>query len=131
MVRGNTSPVAVIGSGVLGAAVADELVRRGHTVVILTAKRSRPPVTDSAFGWLSSHGSAAEQPLEARDHDARTRALGALRAVTTRPPLHGLITWSGAVSWASTEAAIPMSAEMKLLATDMDSHCTSGPPAKK
>ncbi|MFJ8431137.1 NAD(P)/FAD-dependent oxidoreductase [Kitasatospora sp. NPDC094019] len=97
--------VAVVGSGVLGAAVADELVRRGLSVVVCTAERSRPPVTDAAFGWLTSHGSAAEPPSGARDRVGPARSLGVLRDLTSTPPLRGLITWNGAVSWAPTAAA--------------------------
>ncbi|MFC5153883.1 FAD-dependent oxidoreductase [Streptomyces amakusaensis] len=103
--------VAVVGSGVLGAAVADELVRRGLSVVVCTAEKSRPPVTDVAFGWLNSHGSAAEPPSGARDRDEFARSLGALRDVTATPPLRGVITWNGAVSWASTPAATARFAE--------------------
>ncbi|WP_371096836.1 NAD(P)/FAD-dependent oxidoreductase [Streptomyces sanglieri] len=103
--------VAVVGSGVLGAAVADELVRRGLSVVVCTAEESRPPVTDAAFGWLNSHGSAAEPPSGARDRDELARSLGALRDATATPPLRGVITWNGAVSWASTAAATARFAE--------------------
>ncbi|MEU9318220.1 FAD-dependent oxidoreductase [Streptomyces sp. NPDC048295] len=103
--------VAVVGSGVLGAAVADELVRRGLSVVVCTAEESRPPVTDVAFGWLNSHGSAADSPSDARDREGRARSLGVLRSVTATPPMHGLITWNGAVSWASTAAATARFAE--------------------
>ncbi|MFD0628712.1 NAD(P)/FAD-dependent oxidoreductase [Streptomyces sanglieri] len=103
--------VAVVGSGVLGAAVADELVRRGLSVVVCTAEESRPPVTDVAFGWLNSHGSAAEPPSGARDRDELARSLGALRDATATPPLRGVITWNGAVSWASTAAATARFAE--------------------
>ncbi|MFC9621181.1 FAD-dependent oxidoreductase [Streptomyces sp. NPDC056930] len=71
--------VAVVGSGALGAAVADELVRRGLSVVVCTAEESRPPATDVAFGWLNSHGSAAEPPSGARDRDDLARSLGVLR----------------------------------------------------
>ncbi|MER5770667.1 FAD-binding oxidoreductase [Streptomyces sp. NPDC001985] len=97
--------VAVVGSGVLGAAVADELVRRGLSVVVCTAEESRPPVTDLAFGWLNAHGSAAEPPSGARDRSGLARSLGALRNITAAPPLRGVITWNGAVSWASTPDA--------------------------
>ncbi|MGW9116574.1 NAD(P)/FAD-dependent oxidoreductase [Streptomyces sp. NPDC055663] len=101
--------VAVVGSGVLGAAVADELVRRGLSVVICTAEESRPPVTDAAFGWLNAHGSAAEPPPVARDRDDRSRSLDALRSVTSSS--RGLVTWNGAVSWASTAAGTARFAE--------------------
>ncbi|MFF0450898.1 NAD(P)/FAD-dependent oxidoreductase [Streptomyces sp. NPDC004609] len=103
--------VAVVGSGALGAAVADELVRRGLSVVVCTAEESRPPVTDVAFGWLNSHGSAAEPPSAARDQDELARSLGVLRNITATPPLRGVITWNGAVSWASTAAATARFAE--------------------
>ncbi|WP_190126595.1 NAD(P)/FAD-dependent oxidoreductase [Streptomyces inusitatus] len=103
--------VAVVGSGALGAAVADELVRRGLSVVVCTAEKSRPPVTDAAFGWLNSHGSAAEPPSDARDRDELARSLGALRNATATSPLRSIITWNGAVSWASTAAATARFAE--------------------
>ncbi|MFF2662871.1 NAD(P)/FAD-dependent oxidoreductase [Kitasatospora sp. NPDC058032] len=108
MVRESVLRVAVVGSGVLGAAVADELVRRGLSVVICTAEESRLPVTDVAFGWLNAHGSAAEPPV-VRDRGDLSRSRSALRSVTT--PLRGLITWNGAVSWASTAAATARFAE--------------------
>ncbi|MCX4681237.1 FAD-binding oxidoreductase [Streptomyces sp. NBC_01433] len=111
MVRKNMLRVAVVGSGVLGAAVADELVRRGLSVVVCTAEKSLPPVTDVAFGWLNSHGSAAEPPSGARDRDEFARSLGVLRSVTATPPLRGIITWNGAVSWASTATATARFAE--------------------
>ncbi|MCX4516077.1 FAD-binding oxidoreductase [Streptomyces anulatus] len=103
--------VAVVGSGVLGAAVADELVRRGLSVIVRTAEESRPPVTDMAFGWLNRYGSAAEPPSGARDQNEIARSLGVLRNITATPPLRGLITWNGAVSWASTAAATVRFAE--------------------
>ncbi|MEV5675572.1 FAD-dependent oxidoreductase [Streptomyces sp. NPDC052179] len=111
MVQESVMRVAVIGSGVLGAAVADELVRRGLSVVVCTAEESRPPVTDVAFGWLNAHGSAAEPPSGTRDRDELARSLGVLRSVTARPPLRGIITWNGAVSWASTTTATARFAE--------------------
>ncbi|MER5987587.1 FAD-dependent oxidoreductase [Streptomyces sp. NPDC001787] len=111
MGRESMMRVAVVGSGVLGAAVADELVRRGLSVVVCTAEESRPPVTDAAFGWLNSHGSAAEPPSGARDQGELARSLGVLRSVTATPPLRGLIAWNGAVSWASTATATARFAE--------------------
>lgn len=95
--------VAVVGSGVLGAATADELARRGASVVICTAEETTAPVTDVAFGWLNAHGSAAAA-AEAHRDDAAIRALDVLRRTTAAPPLSGLITWNGAVSWAETAA---------------------------
>ncbi|MFE5092590.1 FAD-binding protein [Streptomyces sp. NPDC056638] len=71
MVRKSMMRVAVVGSGAPGEAVADELVRRGLSVVVCTAEESRPPVTDVAFGWLNSHGSTAEPPSGARSGRAR------------------------------------------------------------
>lgn len=111
MVRESVMRVAVVGSGVLGAAVADELVRRGLSVVVCTAEESLPPVTDAAFGWLNAHGSAAEPPSGARGRDERARSLAVLRDVTATPSLRGVITWNGAVSWASTAAATARFAE--------------------
>lgn len=111
MVRDSMMRVAVVGSGVLGAAAADELVRRGLSVVVCTAEESLPPVTDVAFGWLNAHGSAAEPLSGARDRGELARSLGALRDITATPPLRGVIRWNGAVSWASTAAATARFAE--------------------
>ncbi|WP_329557986.1 FAD-binding oxidoreductase [Streptomyces uncialis] len=111
MARESVMRVGVVGSGVLGAAVADELVRRGLSVVVCTAEESLPPVTDLAFGWLNSHGSAAEPPSGVRDGAEFARSLDALRHATATPPLRDVITWNGAVSWAPTPTATARFAE--------------------
>ncbi|WP_051799573.1 NAD(P)/FAD-dependent oxidoreductase [Catenuloplanes japonicus] len=47
--------VAIVGAGIIGAALADALVRRGRTVTLLESGRPGGGTSATSFAWINSH----------------------------------------------------------------------------
>ncbi|WP_035855807.1 NAD(P)/FAD-dependent oxidoreductase [Cryptosporangium arvum] len=55
-----TRSVIVVGAGVLGCALADELIRRGATVTVVDAAEAGSGTSAATFAWINAHNKAPE-----------------------------------------------------------------------
>ena len=56
----------MVGAGIVGAAIARQLARRGARVVVLDGSEPGAGVTARAFGWIHASGAAAPPGLRRR-----------------------------------------------------------------
>ncbi|MBM2620279.1 FAD-binding oxidoreductase [Actinoplanes sp. LDG1-06] len=68
--------VAVVGAGIIGAALADALVRRGATVTVIDASEPGSGTSGSSLAWLN-----ANQKLPRDYHDFSVRAMAEWRSL--------------------------------------------------
>jgi glycine/D-amino acid oxidase-like deaminating enzyme len=89
--------IAVIGAGIIGAAVADRLTAEGAAVTVIDAERPGSGTSGSSFAWLNSNAK-----LPRHYHDLSVRSMDAwarLAAGFGRPPWYaptGNVIWTGA-----------------------------------
>lgn len=78
----------IIGAGVIGAAIAFQLARRGHAVTILDAAGIGAGASGRSFGWINAsfHLSEAHYRLRAEGMAAHRRLAGTLPDCPTRWP---------------------------------------------
>ena len=85
--------VVVVGAGIVGAAIAHELVRLGARVTIVEGDVPASGATGSSFGWIGRHGRWPGGAAELRDH-----VLPHWRRLEREVP--GVqVHWSGSLSW--------------------------------
>jgi glycine/D-amino acid oxidase-like deaminating enzyme len=89
--------IAVIGAGIIGAAVADRLTAEGAAVTVVDAERPGSGTSGSSFAWLNSN-----EKLPRHYHDLSVRAMDAwarLAAGFGQPPWYaptGNVIWADA-----------------------------------
>jgi glycine/D-amino acid oxidase-like deaminating enzyme len=89
--------VAVLGAGIIGAAVADRLARSGASVTVVDSRQPGRQTSGSSFAWLN-----ANQKLPRHYHDLSVRAMAewaALAADLAGPSWYvptGSLTWADA-----------------------------------
>ena len=94
-IRARMVHVAVIGAGIIGAALADALARTGATVTVLDAGRPGAGTSGSSLAWLN-----ANQKLPRHYHDLSVRSMAAWRELAGDlgdPSWHvptGSLTWA-------------------------------------
>jgi len=92
------SNLAVIGAGVIGAALADRFARSGATVTVIDSGRPGDGTTGTSFAWLNSN-----HKLPRRYHDLSVRGIrewARLGAEFGHPPWYRP---TGNVRWAETD----------------------------
>lgn len=91
--------VAVIGAGVLGASIAGNLARLGHTVTLIEATRVGAGTTATSFAWINANQKTPRDYFELNmaGMAAHRQALGEGRAA---PWLH----LTGHLQWAAGQA---------------------------
>jgi glycine/D-amino acid oxidase-like deaminating enzyme len=88
--------VVVVGAGIIGAAIAYRLTRRGARVTVLDKSGPAAGATSRSFAWLNAEFS--KQPFHY--HQLHRLALAAYRYLEQELP--GLpVQWGGAVQWYS------------------------------
>jgi len=92
--------IAVVGAGILGAAIAYRLTRRGARVTVFDKSGPAAGATSRSFAWLNADFS--KQPFHY--HELHRLALAAYRFLEQELP--GLpVQWGGALQWYSDAEA--------------------------
>jgi glycine/D-amino acid oxidase-like deaminating enzyme len=93
---GRSRRVVVVGAGIIGAAIACRLARRGARVTLLDRSGPAAGATSRSFAWLNAEFS--KQPLHY--HQLHRLALASYRQLEQELP--GLpVQWGGALQWFS------------------------------
>ncbi|MGK5682162.1 NAD(P)/FAD-dependent oxidoreductase [Actinoplanes sp. URMC 104] len=85
--------VAVVGAGILGAALAEALTRRGAAVTVIDAAEPGSGTSGSSLAWLN-----ANHKLPRHYHDLNVRGIASWRELAAGEPWHvptGSLTWAG------------------------------------
>ena len=90
--------VIVVGAGIVGASVANQLARIGHQVLLLDQQSAAKGVTSGAFGWLNSSNGPTSGA-----RSARAKAL----EVWHQPPYWDHVKWCGALRDSAVDGARP------------------------
>ena len=90
--------VAVIGAGIIGAAIAYRLARRGCTVTIVDRHQPAAGATRRSFAWINA---GAKTP--ASYHDLNRRSLEMWNRFAGELATEVGLRWGGKISWANTE----------------------------
>lgn len=91
--------VAVVGAGVIGAALADALVRRGVAVTVLDAAEPGAGTSGTSLAWLN-----ANQKLPRHYHDLSARGIAAWRELAAGFDRPDWFVPTGSLAWAESEA---------------------------
>ncbi|SEE30072.1 NAD(P)/FAD-dependent oxidoreductase [Ruania alba] len=86
--------VAVVGGGILGAATAAELARRGATVTLLTERGLCSEASGRTLSWLNSFGRIAPDY-----HRLRLLGIDRYRRRAADPATREAITFAGGLAW--------------------------------
>ncbi|MGC5075574.1 NAD(P)/FAD-dependent oxidoreductase [Agrococcus sp. DT81.2] len=87
--------VAIVGGGIVGTALASELVRRGRRVALVDSGRAG--TTAASYGWINSH---KKHPIEY--HQLNMAGVAAWRAIADRHP--SVVSFAGHLEIAEDEA---------------------------
>jgi len=96
---GTSRRIVIIGGGIVGAAIAYALTRRGASVTVLEAGQVGCGVTGQAFGWLH-HTAPPDDPALKLRH----AALEEYRRLEHDTGGHVSVDWCGALTWFKTTA---------------------------
>lgn len=88
--------VAVIGAGIIGAALADALVRRGASVTVLDSGEPGAGTSGWSLAWLN-----ANEKLPRHYHELSVRGVREWRGLAHGLPWH---VPTGSLAWAETDA---------------------------
>ena len=91
--------VAVVGAGIIGAALADALARGGAAVTVLDAGRPGTGTSGSSLAWLN-----ANQKLPRHYHDLSVRGIAAWRELAEELGRPSWYVPTGSLTWAVTDA---------------------------
>jgi len=96
--------IVVIGSGILGAAIAFNLSQRGAQVTVIDSGQPGQRATRVSFAWLNAY---SKNPFHY--HDINRRSLEMWRRFAARLEAQQSvtkidITWGGELRWAVTQA---------------------------
>ena len=58
--------VAILGSGIIGAAIANELARTGNLVTLFAKNEPTREATPNSFGWINAHSPHLEHHFALR-----------------------------------------------------------------
>ncbi len=86
--------VVVIGAGIVGAAIADQLAVRGAKVIILEQSIPAAKASSRSFGWINAN--FAETPAYFR---FRLAAINYFRDLCSRISLAQAVRWNGCLWW--------------------------------
>jgi len=89
--KGGKLVVGVAGGGIVGAAIAMELARRGARVILFEKDRPGSGATAKSLAWINA--------LVADPHYARLRARSVERWRELDRPLGLGVTWGGSLNW--------------------------------
>jgi glycine/D-amino acid oxidase-like deaminating enzyme len=90
--------VAVIGAGIIGAALADRLAHRGVSVTVVDSGQPGAGTSGTSLAWLNSN-----QKLPRHYHDVSVRAMADWRRLAEG---FGMPSWyvpTGSLTWAQTD----------------------------
>ncbi|MCI0898838.1 MAG: FAD-binding oxidoreductase, partial [Chloroflexi bacterium] len=90
--------VTVIGAGIVGAAIAYSLARRGVAVTVIDKGRPGGGATSHSFAWINA---TAKHPVSY--HDFNRRSLGMWDRFAKGLDVDVGLRWGGQLEWASTE----------------------------
>ena len=90
--------VTVIGAGIVGAAIASSLARRGVAVTVIDKERPGGGATSHSFAWINA---TAKHPVSY--HDFNRRSLGMWDRFAKGLDVDVGLRWGGQLEWASTE----------------------------
>ncbi|MCE1118728.1 FAD-binding oxidoreductase [Pseudomonas sp. NMI795_08] len=103
-VNGQDKRIVVIGAGIMGAAVAYHLARKGAKVTVVEAEGIASGVTGRSFAWINT-STCESDPIA----QLRAAAIVAYRQLETELP--GLtVRWTGALSYSEMPSAAPSAA---------------------
>ena len=92
--------IVIIGAGIVGAALAHQLARKGAQVTVIEAQGIASGVTGTSFAWINT-SCAGPDPIAA----LRGGAIAAWRRLETQVP--GLaVRWHGAVSYGTQDGRV-------------------------
>jgi glycine/D-amino acid oxidase-like deaminating enzyme len=94
--RGQLPRVAVVGGGVLGAATAAELARRGAPVTLVTDGPLASGASGRSLSWLNSYG-----PRSEAYHRLRLLGLDRYRTLSSRADSSSYLKFDGGLTWAA------------------------------
>ncbi|MCH9017620.1 MAG: FAD-binding oxidoreductase, partial [Chloroflexi bacterium] len=90
--------VTVIGAGIVGAAIAYSLARRGVAVTVIDKGRPGGGATSHSFAWINA---TAKHPVSY--HNFNRRSLGMWDRFAKGLDVDVGLRWGGQLEWASTE----------------------------
>ena len=90
--------VTVIGAGIVGAAIAYSLARRGAAVTVIDRGKPGGGATSHSFAWINA---TAKHPVSY--HDFNRRSLGMWDRFARGLDMDVGLRWGGQLEWASTK----------------------------
>ena len=90
--------VTVVGAGIVGAAIAYSLAKRGVSVTVVDKGRPGGGATSHSFAWINA---TAKHPVSY--HDFNRRSLGMWDRFAQSLGVDVGLRWGGQLEWASTE----------------------------
>jgi len=98
--RSQTRPVAVVGGGVLGVSIAQQLARAGADVVLVTESELASQASGRSLSWLNSAGRHS-----AHYHRLRMAGIDRYRTLFAQNPGLGWLRFDGGLAWPAEDRA--------------------------
>ncbi len=102
----NTSPIVVIGAGILGVSIAYHLSRRNITTTLIDAGKPGQSTTSVSFAWMNARDKNPQHY-----HMLNRRSLDIWPRFVQRLGIEKSATWGGELRWAATYAGAQEIAE--------------------
>jgi len=93
--------IGIVGAGIVGAAVADRLTRRGAEVLVFEKNEPASGATGRSFAWLNAHFSKKPHHY----HLLNRLGLAAWRELDAELGSELGLRWGGTLEWAASEPA--------------------------